>query len=252
MKHPPKPSNPSSKKSKKSSTAQKLEKSCKPEATQKASKPQTAPKTPKPQQKLAKPPTPELTFQSILEKKTAPVAPISSSEELSGISDDSSDQNDYDFNRSGQKSQFNYSNPDYLLQSDINTCFICNLSLSSKFELDSHLYFHQASYIYKCMICGKSFKFKRQLRRHCRDSHLDEELKRFSKRKTDKWLRTYFKSSESEEKLYLAGLSKPNMEFFCNLATLGPSLEEIQKDWASNEFYDDHVFNYEEFYLVED
>lgn len=262
MKNPPKPpkspksSTPisTSKKSLKSqkpakpAKSAKPSKSCKSEISEKPCKPQ---KPANPGKKIEKPsPAPPIPVK--IEKKPVPIPTISSSEELSDISDDSSDQIEYNICQSSYKSQFNYSNPLSLLQSDINTCFICNLSLSSKYELDSHLYFHQAIHIFKCMICGKSFKFKRQLRRHCRDSHLDEELKRFSKRKSDKWLRTYFKSSETEERLYLAGLEKPNMEFFCSLATSAPILEEIQMEWASNEFYDDHIYNYEEFYLVED
>jgi hypothetical protein len=97
-------------------------------------------------------------------------------------------------------------------------------------------------------MCGKSFKFKSSLNKHLRDYHSEEKLRRYSRRKTSKWLKSFLKSSLSEEYLFYTEQEKPNMVFFEDLSNFSTFHEELQRAWASREFYDDNVLKYEEFF----
>lgn len=129
-------------------------------------------------------------------------------------------------------------------------CFLCNLSLSSPNELEAHMYFHKPQHVFKCEICGRSFKFKRSINKHTREVHADELRKRFSRRKSSKWLRSYFKTSKTEENLFLAEMEKANMIFFEKLDSYSQLRLQLESDWISREFVHDSTMIYEEFYLI--
>ena len=129
-----------------------------------------------------------------------------------------------------------------------NFCFLCNLSLSNQNELEAHMYFHKPQHTFKCEICGKAYKFKRSINKHTREVHADELRKRFSRRKSSKWLRTYFKTSKTEEKLFYAEMEKANMFFFEKIDSYSLLRLQLESDWISRELSHDSTMIYEEFY----
>jgi hypothetical protein len=129
-------------------------------------------------------------------------------------------------------------------------CEICLLIFNKREDFDSHNYFHENPPIYSCYLCQKSFAFKRGLGRHYQKNHFEVLNKRISARKHRKWLRSYLRTSVTEDDLSLGEMDESNIDYVESLKSFRQTRLKQEAEWLAREYLSDDRLVVEDFYLA--